>query len=57
MTSAESAETVEKIDEAKTDLANHVGNPVMLGGEKGTLEVEDNAYVVKFLVIQQNCLI
>lgn len=48
ITEAQASETVEKIDEAKTDLANHVGNPVMLGGEKGTLEVQDNAYVVKF---------
>lgn len=48
MTEAKSSETVQKIDEAKNDLANHVGNPVMFNGEKGTLEVENNTYVVKF---------
>jgi len=48
MTEAQSSTVIEKTDDVKDDLANHVGNPVMFNGQKGKLEVENNAYVVKF---------
>jgi len=48
LTEEKSAENITKLDEVKDDLANHVGNPVMFNGQKGTLQVEDNSYVVNF---------
>lgn len=45
---AKTQEKTEQVDNEKSNLANHVGNPVMFDGEKGTLEIEDNNYVVKF---------
>jgi len=44
---ATTQQKTEQIDNEKSSLVNHVGNPVMLNGEKGVLQVENDAYVVK----------
>jgi len=53
-TAEQTNEVTEKVDAEKNRLANFVGSPVMLNGEKGTLEVEywksgdkRQSYVVK----------
>jgi hypothetical protein len=43
----QTATKTEAIDNAKSDLANFVGQKVVLSGNKGTLEIENDKYVVK----------